>query len=162
MPVRGTIQYKDWPDLSKRAVRAAVRKELQASVEEWHDETLPKHFEYGAGSRWKYQRRDPRYLARKRRRRGHTRPLVFSGTLRKQVTRRVRVTGTFKKATGTMIVPPYLYKMVRRRGGTLSPDKHAELIAVTESEVKKMAKRFGERTQERIFQKETKSKTVRV
>lgn len=65
--------------LTAQANRRISQRVLESMAEEWHDGTLPKHFERSAVMRYGYAFRKPRYLKRKQQLFGHQNPLVFSG-----------------------------------------------------------------------------------
>lgn len=142
MAVRGHISYLGSPETVAKALNPAVRSGLRDVVEAWHKDTLPKHFEPGAVSRYHYQPRSKRHEIRKAKRFHHRNPLQFSGTLRREVSRQVRISvtasrGGMGRARGVMTGPKYLYQYRKDYG---QPDKAAELTMVTASEVEAMAR----------------------
>lgn len=121
----------------------AARKEAwEAAGQLWHTEILPSHFEEGAQQRYGYTARKRFYRDKKRRLFGHGRPLVFTGTLRRQVLRssRIKSVGVSRKNGGVKVRvfgPRYL-RQYRRDGR--QPDKASELGSVTREEARRMEK----------------------
>lgn len=135
MAVRGVIQYRGAPHQKMRGFKSAVKAANIDAVEEWHEEYLPVHFTSSAPRKYRYAKRvgegEPEtrvsrytipgnfrvrhsarnnaYYWRKKRQKGHTLPLVWSGRSKREMIRRIRVTGTSKSASGTMYPPRYFY-----------------------------------------------------
>ncbi len=92
--------------LKARQIRRAQRHALETMARGWHADYLPLHFSEQAFERYGFYRRkgmglDPNgkayrrsYVARKRRAKGHNRPLVFSGQGAMQALGPVRLRGT--------------------------------------------------------------------
>ncbi len=156
MPVRGTITYVGMDGMKKADIRRLVKQELLDSVDFWHSEFLPMHFKRGAKQKYGYKDREKRYNERKRRKKGHTRPLEFSGQMKRELLRRVRLTGTSKKATGSMSAPRYMYKYQPGQ-----PDKASEVTAVTQRELQQMAFQMDRKLQKKM-NRNRKKRTVRV
>lgn len=96
------------PDVLAEELREALRAEMGEAVQRWHREMLPQHFREDSPSRYGFKPRSRRYLARKRRKFGHARMLVFYGGLERTVRRQIRVTVTKagRTARGVMPLPP--------------------------------------------------------
>lgn len=119
---------------------------LQEAVDYWHSNFMPKHFEPGAPQRYGYRGRTPKYLKAKYRAalRGKPQarnPLTFSGKMREMVTQMITISGTNKKAVGTMKGPQYLYMYSLSGLGGVStrPNMGLELTTVTREESDKIA-----------------------
>jgi hypothetical protein len=155
MAVRGSITYVGMDGVKPAALRQAIKDLLQQEVAGWHDNTLPRHFARGAKQRYGYKDRSPRYEKTKKRIHGHTRPLEFSGTLKQQILRKARISGTSKRATAAMDVPRYFFQYKPGQ-----PDKAAEVTAVTPAEVTGMAVSLDRNLRIRINTTETKKTRV--
>lgn len=133
------IEYSTDPnEQSARFVRGlyqGVRKAIQF----WKLQFLPKHFWPGAVREYDYQNRTKEYMIRKARRKGHQRPLVWSGTLRQMVLAQFpqpRLSDANDKISGAMRldVPAYTF-YTRTKSGSASPPKYDELIRTNSAEV---------------------------
>ena len=155
MPVRAHIQYGK-PGrgvFDRREVAEAAAAGNAAAVEHWHDELAPLHFEESATRRYGYQPRsgsgeppvittkrgrrinNPKYLWRKKREQGHTRPLVWSGASARAA-RQIRITSSPRRGVGVLYaLPKYFYAY---RKDLKQPDKAAELTTVIDLEVAEM------------------------
>lgn len=129
------LSQKEWKKVS------AVAWEEAAEV--WHTKILPKHFEVGAFREYRYATRSRAYEKRKRQKKGHRRPMVFKGDLRRSVLRQreVRVaTAVSTKRTGAATIklrgPRYLRGVHRGRG----PNFREELQAMSNRDGKILAK----------------------
>lgn len=80
--------------VTKRAHGQIMREVNRAVLERWRDRYLPRHFQGGASSRYGYEPRTARYTARKRKKYGHSLPLVYTGRLRDEIKQRVKITAT--------------------------------------------------------------------
>ena len=106
---RLTVTYRGPGDmqLKKREFAPAVKNALQSMLlDVWHPDFLPFHFELAAYSRYKAVA--PELFRRRysRPRKGETafvrRPLTWTGELKRNVTRVLRVSGTSKRVRGIM------------------------------------------------------------
>jgi len=145
--LRGVMIIEGSPRGMAKQFRSIVKKEMEKLIDEWHSDTLPKHFEKGAGRRYKkeYSPRSVKYLRYKQKKRPMAGPLEFSGKSKRQLTRRIRISTTSKKATGKMDAPRYFW--MRPPG---HPKKGEELTAVTKKETLIMAKLLNERVTKRL------------
>lgn len=156
MTVRGHINYVAPPDTAVRELRRAVNDGLKKSVEYWHDEYLPGHFERSAHSKYGYQARKQKWIIRKLRKTGQANDLVFTGRLKREAMRAIRITGTSKRATGTMDVPKYTYTYKPGQ-----PKKQEELVAITSAEADDLAQQLDQIIQT-AFDSNRESRTVNV
>lgn len=63
-----------------------IMRDLHRELMEKHlDDTVPLHFKPGAENVYHYQRRSKKYQERKRRVKGHNRPLVWSGRTEREL-----------------------------------------------------------------------------
>jgi len=136
MPVRGTITYVGSPEATLAELRRAVKPALQDAVKEWHHKFLRRHFFESATTRYGYKARSAKYEQRKQRRKGHTRPLVWSGDMRRMLLRSITLSGTSKRARGKLMGPKYLYQYHKNRDEVHKAD---EITAVTTDEVTGLA-----------------------
>lgn len=67
--------------LHNRYVKAAIRE----TMAEYHRKFTRKRFQLGASKRYDYRPRTRKYIDRKRKRHGHTIPMLFSGRTRKAI-----------------------------------------------------------------------------
>ena len=79
-------------DLTPRN-HARLMRDINRRIMERHaKQRLPNHFEEAAYSLYDARQRDSRYVQTKRKRRGHNRPNVKTGRLRRSVLSRVKIT----------------------------------------------------------------------
>lgn len=147
MAVRGVIQYRGAPHQKMRGFSRAVKAANIDSVEVWHEDVLPLHFTASASRKYRYQPRRGEggrggnkwhrtYTGRKQRYKGHTLPLVWSGQSRREMIRRIRITGTSKSVAGTMYPPRYFWMY---RKDLKQPDKADEATRITREEARHLA-----------------------
>ena len=133
MTVTGKIEYTGSPRALAKARRGAVKDANKDAVRFWHRRYQPEHFTESATKRYKYRSRTEKYMRRKARIKGHQRPLVWSGRTMLLVASTLRVTGTSKRATGSMSAPALNWKPELRM--------REELITTVRSERETMAQR---------------------
>ncbi|MGR3218597.1 MAG: hypothetical protein ACUZ8H_02105 [Candidatus Anammoxibacter sp.] len=145
MTVRGTIIYQGkTPKGMLKAFTAMLQAENSLNIQLWHDKFLKKHFFANASQKYKYVDRSVKYNKRKLKKKGHTRPFVFSGTLKRKMNQFISIKGRRNGATGKMKKPIGL----DRNGRPFSypkPEFDDELVAVTQSEVDFLAKEMHKR-----------------
>ena len=139
-----TVTKKGAPDQVFKDVRPAINAAMEAAIEHWHAGMLKRHFEGGAEQRYGYKPRTKKYLVRKLRVKGHNLPLVWSGTLRTSVLRRIELRSLKSRpeATGRMKAPRYVYMTpslmykhhLAKEIVTTTADEAAELAKVTDDE----------------------------
>ena len=156
--IAGRMVVVGSPAAMKRGMGPIVKDALQEAGGLWHRRYLRRHFETGAAGRYHYERRrSDKYKRRKRRMKGHTRPLEFSGDLKRQALRMAEISGTSKRARVKVSVPWYVTaRMTRRR----MPDMAKELTATTRAEVGRLARvieQIAERKLNQIQTRETRS-----
>lgn len=129
----------------------------------WHTEILPKHFTVGAYREYRYAARSKAHDRRKMRKFGHTRPLVYSGKLERQVLRMrdVRTIGGGRKGGGAVVKvsgPAYL----RPNAGTSKQiDFAREIRAFSKRDQKAIAVRLDKALQRGIREARTTEEEVR-
>jgi len=134
---------------------------LQAAVAVWHEKMLPEHFKAHAANRYHYRSRKASTKKKKARAaaRGNSEarlPLVYSGRLKREVTRMVRVTGTAKKATANMSGPRYVH--MYSKGGD-RPFLAGELTATTAAERDELVKFVDAEMTRRMNEDDSKTVT---
>lgn len=105
------------------AMREVNREVL---VKQWVT-NLPKHFKGGASERYGYRRRSAKYVERKRKKYGHSIPLVWTGGTRDAVLANVKITATRNggrlKTRGRMPMSAEMRGEIER----ITPDEIREL-----------------------------------
>ena len=107
--IRGTVTYIAPPDVLARELKSGLKEGLQAMIEHWHSHMLPGHFERPAHNKYGYAKRSPKWNATKARRTSQSIDLVYTGRLKREACRSIRVSGTVNKAQGVLDVPKYAY-----------------------------------------------------
>ena len=143
--LRGVMVIEGSPRGMAKQFRGIVKEEMYQIIYDWHEGTLPKHFKNKARRTYGYKERGKYYQRRKERK--HLGPLVFSGKSRRQLTESIKVSGTAKKAKGTMQAPRYFWMTPPGH-----PNKAEELTAVTQKEVLAMAELLSKRVAKRLNQ----------
>ena len=150
MPVRARIEYVGDPVAQKRRFKRIVRDGLKATVRFWHEQFEARHFTRKGAQLYGYQPRagddegpvdargrpNWRYSWRKRKVKGHNRPLVWSGQSELRARGQLQISGNSKVARGRFRMPKHFYQY---RPNLNQPDKAAELLAVIQPEVMRMA-----------------------
>lgn len=182
--LRITSTERNGPRATQRALAEAAKSAATAVVAFWHARYMPAHFTVAGGKKYGYKPRrgdnepprlpnpkyginklqgfhatkptlsNPHYSWRKRRQKGHNRPLVWSGQSEQMAKNGVRLSARYsrgsKQVTGqaAMSLPKYFYQY-RLRGWYQSaagdgkglqhvtsdgPDKAAELTRTTPDE----------------------------
>lgn len=131
----------------RRGTRAIVKRAMFDMAKTWHKKFLPGHFKRGAPRKYKYQKREPLYEARKRFDRKP--PLVWTGLTRASARVLFRVTGSFKTVTGKFTLPQYIRMRTSTRrfqGKTyILPAMGAEITHVLPQEQAFLNKRMAAR-----------------
>jgi len=146
--LKGRMIIIGGPKAMKRGMAPIVKEALQEAGASWHMNELPRHFRVGAGSRYGYQPRTRKYQSYKRFKRGHQRPLEFTGDLKREVTRRAAISGTSKRVRVVMDTGRAWYATRNWKTRGTMPDMPTELTATTKAEEKRVA-RIAERLIER-------------
>ncbi len=133
-----TVEYNRTPGTILKVIRQGVAKVLGKLGERWHKKTRPKHFTRRAYTEYGYQRRTASHTKRKRKRYGHTLPLVWTGQLRRQ-TGAATISTTRKSVKVKMNAPRYLYQ--NRKDTTVKPiNKADELVRLSGAEINQIGK----------------------
>jgi hypothetical protein len=158
MTVKGKIRTKGDARQTAKIFRAARKPALAETVGYWHESMMPGHFTHGAIIKYGYQRRSPGWEKRKRRLKGHNRPLVFSGRSRRQAIRQVKLSSTSKRGVAAMNLPRYFYQYIAAPGSK-APNKYLELVKTTAKEIKQLGIFFRKRVTEHIRRGRQKATT---
>lgn len=146
--IRGTVVIQASPRGMAKQFRNLVKEGLQDLVSNvWHRLILPGHFEPSAKRKYKYAPRSVKYLRYKAKKKPMAGPLEFSGRSKEMLTRKIRVSGTAKRARGVMRAPRYFYMTPANQ-----PNKPEELLAVNKKEVRTMAEMLNRRVTKRLGQ----------
>ena len=143
--IRAKLIIEGSPRGMAKQFRQFVKEGLYWLIDHWHDVQLPTHFKPAARRRYKYAPRGLKYMRSKKKRQPLAGPLEFSGRSKRQLTRSVKISGSAKKATGTMQAPRYFW--MKPPGG---PDKPAEATAVTKGEAVKMARLLNDQVTKKL------------
>ena len=153
MPYRGVIQYRGSPRAKAAALKKAVKSANASVVSSWHGRIMPGHFTNRARRMYRYKARagedqgpmvpgrngrmarNRSYSWRKRSKKGHNLPLVWSGQSRTRARQMLRISSTSKTATGRFSLDKYFYAFKPGQ-----PDKGDELTRVTLGETNKLAR----------------------
>lgn len=89
------ISYEVNADLfTARGHNEAMREVNREVLERQRDRNLHKHFQGGATERYGYRKRTAAYIRRKRKKYGHSIPLVWTGGTRDSIRQNVKITAT--------------------------------------------------------------------
>ena len=137
------ITYRGDGEAMKKQLGPIVNAALAQAMGEWHGKTLPKHFQPSAGGRYHYKPRTAAWNKHKRKKVGHNNPLVYSGDLKRQVTRliEIKTLRTKPKATGRMRGPRYLHM---KPSANYRHNYAAELLRMTHAETHAIARRVDQ------------------
>jgi hypothetical protein len=171
MPVRVKAPTETMAARSKRALDKGTKAATMDTVSFWHKKYLPGHFELSANAKYDYQPRagdgEPpllpgvqvgkgnvairkrqmnwKYSWMKRRKKGHNRPLVFTGASEQAAEQSIRVSSRKVAAEevirgqGVMDLPKYFYQY---RKDLNQPNKVDELLRTTADEVVDLHRTF--------------------
>jgi len=142
MKITTVVTYPAFLDAPAKAVRQAVSRGLLAAARLWHRKYMPMHFREGASQRYGYQRRTVKYMIRKRRQKGHSRPLVWTGEMRRMLTRERQEKALKNRAAASIKMRGPFY--LRREGQAAfrgQPDMNAEIKTTAATERQKLAER---------------------
>lgn len=152
------VIYRGDARAAAKKLRGIVSAAMGKAIQWWHRSILPKHFETGAPQRYGYAARTRSYRRAKLRRMGTTKPLVFTGELRRRVLRsiEVRTLKTKATATGRIQGPRYLYMV---KSMWYEHNLGDELTRTTKGEARTLARlvdRFSTKALNKLPDKRTK------
>lgn len=140
---RTTLTFARSPRGMAKAFKEAREKALAKIGRHWFDEILPRHFTEEAKTKYKYHARDPRYEARKLKKFGHKKPLVWTGTMQRVLMQSVAIKATSKRVSIAMAqtAPRWLKGYIAFRGkrGT-GPVKWLEIKRIPADEGNELTK----------------------
>jgi hypothetical protein len=145
--IHGQIVSVGGPRAVARQFNPIVKEEMLKAAEVWWRRMLPKHFKVSAVSEYGYKKRTKAHMMRKSRRKGHQRPMEFSGDLKRMVTRQAKITGTRTRVAVRLTGPRYLYM---NQGNPSQPNMAEELRATTDAEARKLIAGAERRVEKRI------------
>lgn len=94
------IKIKDYSILSKRHEKKALNQQLKAgwadAARYFHDKLRDRRFTQAHATKAGFAPRRKKYISKKYKKFGHTRPMEFTGTARRAVAGFVRITSTSK------------------------------------------------------------------
>jgi len=143
--IRSVMVIEGSPKGMVKNFRKFVKAGLYKLVGRWHEKTMPLHFKPRAKKQYDYAPRSIKYTRYKRKRRPSAGPLEFSGKSMRMLTQSVKISGTAKRASGTMRAPRHFW--MKPAG---HPDKPDELTRVTKTEATAMAKRLNEEVTKKL------------
>jgi len=118
-------------DAQRRGAPKVIKSAMFDVAKLWHRVMRPRHFKPGAEALYKYKPRSEKYLWRKRRKKHHQHPLVWTGRTRQQSSALYTITGTSRRVRGRMSLPWYVKMKPLRRN---APALGEELTRVTTRE----------------------------
>lgn len=146
-------------DQTGRKFNSAVRSLMREVAEFWHKEIFPGHFTPGNESRYQFQPRTARYIARKRKYgvgQGRFVANVFTGDTKRWMTQlaKFRVEQKTNIARVDMPTPTYFRKPYNPKGN--QPDKVDEVTQFNERD-RQQIQAFARKRFENIFKKHLSS-----
>lgn len=105
----GRVEVEGALALKPGEYRALLGEAYAAAMIRWHGEVFPERFREDAYQRFGIRPRSLEYVRRKRRVKGHNRPMEWTGETRRQATARFTVTSSSRQASGRMDVPAYVF-----------------------------------------------------
>lgn len=154
----GFLERGPTPKLLKRQLNAIHRDTAVELGEHWHKEFRPKHFTSRGASEYGYQPRGGErgsnqpfkgsYTARKLKKLGHTRPLVYTG--RSEGLAAIRdIRATAKKGAATARVVIHA-RGLNFRSSARSPDMRKEITTISQAEAAELTQLANRRLQARF------------
>jgi hypothetical protein len=132
------------PGLPKRQFNNMKKACYGAIAQHWFEQYRPLHFRESAYSRYRFKARARDYVKRKRKRKGHNRPMVWSGES-ERLSRMARITSTNKGGKVAMSA-----RKLNFRHPASVINMAEELRKVNKIEVKEIQKVFDKRLQEQF------------
>ncbi|HRU04326.1 MAG TPA: hypothetical protein P5137_00965 [Candidatus Brocadiia bacterium] len=141
------LTYTDHGATNVKDLKTAVRAALYQLGGHWHGDYLPLHFSEAAYGLYGAAQRTKRYVKRKRRQKGHNRPMVWSGVMARQVlgSARMRVVG---QRVGVVMRGVRALNLSSR---PRYPDFKAEITAVTGDELRRFAEYLDRKVDLHLF-----------
>lgn len=156
--IKQTITRKGL-EFSAKEWRGILKEAWAVVGEYWHKQFLPKHFTIAGAHEYGYQKRTKKYERQKARKKGHHRPIVWSGETERQAKRWRDVRISSKGARVVLRgLPRHIWmagwgKKVRSQGASAlranRPNLPQELMTVSDAEARELAevldKELGDR-----------------
>ncbi|MBI2424197.1 MAG: hypothetical protein HYV27_15305 [Candidatus Hydrogenedentes bacterium] len=158
-----TVAWENPPRGMRKAYAQARRESLESAITHWFVNRLPVHFTRAAVALYGFKSRTREHEIRKARRYGHRDPLVFSGTMKRAILRRMPPVvhrGRYSQIRWTQL-PRYTYivstlepvgKGKKRRAVWIQrPDKTVELTTVAPQEAQALGEIFEKGFSRRVM-----------
>jgi len=163
-----TLTYRGpTPKAARKELNSILRKGFHLMGVYWHRFFRGKHFTEAGGRQYRYKKRRPSYVARKRRLQKHNDPLVWSGRSRMlSRVRRVRATATGGIRSGqrlrgrVRVTMPVRTLNLRPKGGRIN--LRDELTRVSAPEARRLAALFARYLTSRLKAMRTKTTKERL
>jgi hypothetical protein len=140
-----TIRYRGTIHRGNRSrINDILRDEYAEMGTWWWRNYRPKHFTRAGAIEYGYTPRTARYETRKRRKFGHTNPLVWTGES-KAASQNARIQATAKNVKVVMQMP-----RLNWRSRPTAPDMARDMRTVSEREKQVLVRRFGQGLARRI------------
>lgn len=136
----GEIEYTRSPGTTLKALREGVAPVLAEIGLHWHRKILPKHFTQRGAREYGYQRRTAEYRTNKRKYKGHSQPLVYTGELKRSLKRMAAFFTTKKGVKVRMRGPKYLHWNFTKHAKPIN--KPDEITRLSPKEKYRLAKRM--------------------
>lgn len=136
LKIESAIATSGVAGITKRELNQELKGEFDTAGRFWHRQYRQRHFEARAYTLYGYQRRKPGYVKRKRKKLGHNKPLVFTGTS-ERLARARTIRATSNGVVVSMSVPVLNMKS---RQSTI--DKRAELEIIADQEMSVIEQRY--------------------
>lgn len=135
IPIKVETFTDEHPELRARQLKDVTRVAHWEMGRKWADDLLPEHFQPNAAGIFEYQPRKPGYLKKKRRlaavgvvEDGGTTPLVFTGLLRRLLTRNQQLVHAQPTRTTIHLIGPSYFNTNYKPG---RPQLSKEVAAVS-------------------------------
>jgi len=147
------------PKILKAATwRQILKQSWFETARYWFRNILPKHFTRSGAQEYRYQPRTAAYMRRKARK-GHQDPLVFTGRLKRTAMNVRDIRHTAKGATVHLRgLPTYV---IQRRWGTASPFMAAELTKLSKNDRDRLVQVMDKRLQQNIDKQQQSGRFTR-
>lgn len=154
-----TVEDRSPIRILKKELNKIKKKTMEEVADKFAKENIPPRFAAGNSRKWRHQKRDEKYLERKKKKVGHTTNLVLTGQSRRAAIHNSLARGTSQGAQLRLSGMPrhFFFRAPRkprngRRGqtGLTGPDKVAEIKQVNAGEIEVLRKFARKRMLQRI------------
>ena len=153
------ITYIGDPETVAKEFLPIVSEVGVAVAEQWHQKTLPDHFLPRAMDRYGYAKRTARYQTYKVRKTGQGNPMVFSGDMKRELERTVRITSLKSRLDVRLRMTARAVNLWPAGGGR-KHDFPKDLTATTDDERQAMAQAIQEGATKEIQRRKWPAKTI--